>query len=68
MMKNYLLSLLAIVMWCFMIWMLMFGMAEAAGQQCDWVSDCDLNETCAGLPFSSREPGDKTGICVPKEW
>jgi len=59
---------LAILLWCAMILMFMCSIGKAAGEQCDFGGDCGLNETCAPLPFSSREPGDKTGICIPKEW
>ena len=39
-----------------------------AGQRGNWVSDCDLNETCRTVPFNQRDGSSYTGICVPKEW
>jgi len=68
MIKNYLLSLLAILLWCAMILMFMCSIGKAAGQQCDWASDCGFNEKCKTVPFSQRSYGDKQGICVPKDW
>ena len=39
-----------------------------AGQKCNWVSDCDLNETCVAIPYHQRDGSSYNGICMPKSY
>ena len=40
----------------------------AVGNKCNWVSDCDLNETCRPVPYHQRDGSSYNGICVPNNW
>lgn len=57
---------LIIILWAFLV--IYIQKSNAAGQQCNWQSDCSINEKCAPLDFRDRDRGGKRGICVPKRW
>lgn len=40
----------------------------AAGNKCNWASDCGYNEECRTLSYTQRDGSSYRGICVPKSW